>query len=363
MNLDSRFFSIAFLFAGLLLGVFVFNKDNIEFEKEFSPDLMKWFQRGKIFKYKSAYDIFYVYQDLNIPIELDNEVNKHFNDQLTETTVLFLHGFPTSSYDYHKLWDLFMTDFALSDRSPSRVDKRLRIDSLLTFDYLGYGFSDKPSDYEYSIFDMADMIERLLMFLDIKSVIIIAHDISDTVAQELLRRDNLNNQNHFKIEKCILLNGGIMTSIYKPILSQHILLNQYFGQIFADYFFRFVFFKRSFRNVFGEFAKPDDAELYDFFLAIRFKQGNHVLPKTIKYMREREQFGDVWYDALNETALPVMFIYGPADPINPRDRFPQKLRLEIPKVKLHILSDLVGHYPAYEDAFTVYSLIQKFLSY
>lgn len=78
-------------------------------------------------------------------------------------------------------------------------------------------------------------------------------------------------------------------------------------------------------------------------------------------MKEREEFGSIWYDALNETSLPVLFIYGPDDPINPRDKFPQKLREDLPRVKLSILSEMVGHYPQFEDSFTVFQLIKNFL--
>ena len=56
-----------------------------------------------------------------------------------------------------------------------------------------------------------------------------------------------------------------------------------------------------------------------------------------------------------------MFIYGPADPINPGSTFPKKLKTDIPSIKLKILSDLVGHYPQYEDHFTVFGLIKNFL--
>ena len=71
--------------------------------------------------------------------------------------------------------------------------------------------------------------------------------------------------------------------------------------------------------------------------------------------------GDIWYDALNETKLSVMFVYGPADPINPADRFPKRLRADIPAIKLRVLSEMVGHYPQLEDHFTVYGLIKSFL--
>ena len=78
-------------------------------------------------------------------------------------------------------------------------------------------------------------------------------------------------------------------------------------------------------------------------------------------MQEREEYGSIWYDAINETTMPVFFIYGPADPINPRSKFPTKLRKELPRVKLTVLSEMIGHYPHFEDSYTVFELIKNIL--
>jgi pimeloyl-ACP methyl ester carboxylesterase len=320
---------------------------NENFVKEqFSSNLKGWLGKGKTFIYKEVHQIFYVQEKLNGNDETSSDPS---------FAILFLHGFPTSSYDFIKLWPQLQ-----SINNELVASAQIKYSSMIAFDYLGYGFSDKPENYEYNIFDMADLAEKLLLHLNIQNVFLIAHDVGDTMALELLRRENLKNQNHFRIDKCVLLNGGIMTSIYKPILSQHIMRNDYLKNIFASYLFKYPFFKYSFRKVFGELNPPSESELYDFFLTVVFKGGNRILPLTINYMTEREQFGDVWLNALNETEVPVMFIYGPADPINPRDTFPAKMRSDLPQVNLKVLSDMVGHYPQYEDPFTVFSLIRQF---
>lgn len=189
----------------------------------------------------------------------------------------------------------------------------------------------------------------------------VAHDASDSVAQELIRRDNLKNQNHFSILKCVLFNGGIFTSIYRPRIGQELLRTQFVGPYFANYFFQYFFFKPMFAAIFGSLNQPTSTDLYDFYLTIKYNHGNQVLPRTIRYMNEREQYGDVWIDALNETVVPVLFIFGPADPINPKDKFPLQMKRDLPFVKLAILSDLVGHYPQWEDPFTVFAIIKEFL--
>ena len=347
MLFNNRIFPFVVLFVSLIVAIYFYDENYNNIEEDFSYNLKNWFNKGKYFNYKNQHKIFYVHEQLKNS-KLVNEEDK--------VSVLFLHGFPTSSYDYYKIWNLFTADYLNENLNLNK-----NISSIVTFDYLGYGFSDKPLDYEYNIFDMADLAEHLILHLHIRTLVLIAHDVGDTVAAEIIRRDNLKNRNHFKLVKAVLLNGGIITSVYKPILSQKVLRASPLNFVFAKYLFKSILFQHSFKQVFGQFNQPNSTDLKDFYYTIKYNKGNQVLPLTIEYMTEREQYGDVWYDALNETSLPLMFIYGPADPINPYSTFPQKLKTDIPKIKLMVLSDLVGHYPQYEDSFTVFELIKSFL--
>ena len=64
--------------------------------------------------------------------------------------LLCLHGFPTSSHDYHKVWA------ALSERF-----------SLVAFDMLGYGFSAKPTQTNYTTALQADVLEAVISSLGV----------------------------------------------------------------------------------------------------------------------------------------------------------------------------------------------------
>ena len=56
-------------------------------------------------------------------------------------TIVIIHGFPSSSFDYHKI-DL------------SELQK---FGNVLIYDHIGFGFSDKPAtDFTYSIMELAD---------------------------------------------------------------------------------------------------------------------------------------------------------------------------------------------------------------
>src|SRR5579872_5132875 len=87
-------------------------------------------------------------------------------------TLLCIHGFPTASWDWQPLWAGLEPAFA----------------RVLAADMIGFGWSAKPRDYEYSISDQADLHEALLREQDVSRYHILAHDYGDTVAQELLAR-------------------------------------------------------------------------------------------------------------------------------------------------------------------------------
>ena len=123
-------------------------------EGEFSGALRAWMSRGKYMAYKNAHRIFYIAEHL-VPAIGAVEPEDH--------AVLFLHGFPTSSFDFARVWK----QFASPESSLRTASQLINVTHLVTFDYLGYGFSDKPLDYDdhYSIFDMADMVDKLLLHL------------------------------------------------------------------------------------------------------------------------------------------------------------------------------------------------------
>ena len=88
------------------------------------------------------------------------------------SVLLCLHGFPTSSFDYRKVWNDLSARF-----------------TLLAPDLIGYGFSAKPIDLNYTTFAQADLIAELLEHLGVSRVHILAHDYGNTITQELLARD------------------------------------------------------------------------------------------------------------------------------------------------------------------------------
>ena len=131
-----------------------------EKEKFLSENAREWLRKGNFFTYNSKYKIFYILEKIN-DVSKNIEEKSSASVQNGDLVNVFLHGCPRSSFDFKKIWDQFLS---------SKERKSNSNQYLLSFDYLGYGFSDKPLDYTYSIFVKADMIERIFLQLNINNI-------------------------------------------------------------------------------------------------------------------------------------------------------------------------------------------------
>ncbi|HRH40706.1 MAG TPA: alpha/beta hydrolase [Pyrinomonadaceae bacterium] len=259
--------------------------------------------------------------------------NKIFYQQSSESdeVLLCLHGFPTSSFDYHKIWQ------QLSERF-----------SVLAFDMIGYGFSDKPANLAYTTFEQVDILQALVEHLEIKKVHILAHDYGNTITQELLARAEENRLN-FTIESICLLNGALFPETHRPILAQKILISPLgflFGKLITD-----SRFKQGLASVFGKNTQPTEAELNDFVTLFRHNNGKKIAYKLIRYMTERAKYRERWVGALTRTTVPLRFINGLADPVSGA-HLVKRFREVLPHKDIIELIE-IGHFPHFETPETI----------
>lgn len=65
--------------------------------------------------------------------------------------------------------------------------------SILTFDFIGFGDSDKPDDFEYTLEQHAEIAYKLIQQFDPKTVSLVAHSMGGTIGLLLAQKlDNLN---------------------------------------------------------------------------------------------------------------------------------------------------------------------------
>jgi pimeloyl-ACP methyl ester carboxylesterase len=252
----------------------------------------------------------------------------------TGTPLLLLHGFPTSSFDFHVLWEL------LGDRS------------LVTLDLPGFGLSEKPP-VPNSLLRQADVVETALSDLGIGEAALVAHDMGTSVATELLARA-LDGRATFTTRGALLFNGSIVIERASLTVGQR-LLRSPLGPLAAR-----LTSGRSFRRALartfspGHPMAPQEADAA-WWLMHR-DRGERHLHRLVHYLGERTRYADRWHGAIRDWRGHLELLWGLQDPVATTAVLGavQSLR---PQAPVHELADL-GHYPQVEDPPRVAAIVR-----
>jgi pimeloyl-ACP methyl ester carboxylesterase len=243
-------------------------------------------------------------------------------------TVLLLHGFPTSSYDYAEL---------LPALSASR--------RVVMVDLPGFGLSSKPRSYGYSLLAQTDVLVEALRQLGVREAHVVAHDMGTSIACELLAR-RAESSLPLTLRSLTLMNGSVYQDMAHLTPSQRLLRRPLLGPLFARLSSRAAF-KLQFRKL---FANPDavpQAELDRLWELLTYGDGKLRLPQVVGYMKERMQRAERWHTPLRRLDLPSLILWGRQDPVAVF-AIAERLAREVPGSRLLTLDEL-GHYPQLED--------------
>jgi pimeloyl-ACP methyl ester carboxylesterase len=240
--------------------------------------------------------------------------------------LLFLHGFPSSSYDWRPLFDL---------RPPG--------EATLAFDFLGFGLSEKPRDHTYTLAWQADAAEELVRRAGSPPVFVVGHDMGTSVATELMARD-LRGELTMNMTGALLFNGSLLLHLAKPTLGQNLLrsrLGPLFSRLTSERGFR-----AQFSRVFSAEHPLSAEEAADQWSLIAHGGGQRIAHRTINYMTERERFTDRWHGAIRDWPKPLALAWGMQDPVA-RVEVLRGLQALRPGVETTELPD-AAHYPQIE---------------
>jgi pimeloyl-ACP methyl ester carboxylesterase len=246
-------------------------------------------------------------------------------------TILMLHGFPSSSYDWR----------ALLETEPMRER------DVLAFDFLGFGLSDKPPGRN-SLLRQADVTEELVERYTSGSVFLVAHDMGTSVSTELLARQ-LDGRLPFEITGSVLFNGSMLLHLATLTLGQKLLRTRA-GPLLARLSSE-RFFRQQLGSVFSPAHPMSAEEGADQWSLLAHAGGDRRGHDLIAYQDERERYAERWHGAIRDWPGPLSLLWGMKDPVATVDvlRGLQQLRPGVPGTEL---ADL-GHYPQIEDPATV----------
>ncbi len=225
----------------------------------------------------------------------------------SKDTCLLIHGFPESSFSFHKVVHGLLGQF-----------KRL-----VLIDLPGYGFSDKPEDdYSYSLVAQADAMLSVWHQMGVQGGHIICHDMGTSVATELLARSVNKLLPHWiqgGINSVTFTNGSMVLRFAKLRLMQKLLLNKTLGPTISS-LAGSAAFKRtvlSAHGASGEHAldEQDVRLLWESCCLQRGEKKNHHL---IRYLNDRRRFESTrWLPSLKIASriIPTHFCWGDADQV------------------------------------------------
>lgn len=284
-----------------------------------SAVLQQWFLNGTFFPFQQ-YALFY------------KEAGRG-------ETVVLVHGYPTCSLDWQKVWTAFAAQYRV-----------------IALDLLGFGFSDKPAGYAYSVMAHADMLEALFSHLNLTDIHVVAHDLGVGVVQELLAR-RMRDSALPAIASVVFMNGGLFAEVYRPRFIQKLLASA-MGPYIAPRIPRSMF-KKAMRKMFGAASQPTEDELDIWFEQIEYKDGRHALYGLNKAILERAAYRDRLVAPLQENLLPMLLLNGADDP-NSGAHMAQRYRELVPDAQVIELAG-IGHWPMWEAPEAVFGACHQFI--
>lgn len=261
------------------------------------------------------------------------------NGRADAPVVVLLHGYPTSSWDWNELWALLDGDFRL-----------------VALDLLGFGFSAKPCPHPYLISEQADIVEALVAALALPRFHVLAHDYGDTVAQELLTRQNALSEPRWL--SCCLLNGGLFPETHHARLIQKMMLSP-LGPLVTG-LMKEKQLHRTMGKLFGPHTQPSPELSHHFWELINFNNGRRALNKLINYIPQRILHRERWVGALQQSKVPLGLINGAVDPVSGAHMVARFLEV-VGEPAFRRSLPTIGHYPQIEAAAEVNAAFRDFV--
>lgn len=273
----------------------------------------------------------------------------------TVEPVVLLHGFPTSSFDYHLVLDAL-----------SATGRRV-----ILFDFLGFGLSDKP-DVRYGIDLHADTTVAVLDALGVERFALVTHDMGDTVGGELLARtmpegavaadpawglpagerpptsgDGPPPRWAATITRRVITNGSIYLDLAELTRGQHLLWSAPDERLDDDTSDLVAAgLVDGLAQVCHPQTMPSGAEVEAMAEMACAGDGAALLPRLIRYLDDRTRAEARYTGAIETHSSPLTIVWAQQDPVA-RAPMGEQLARRRPDATL-VRLDGVGHYPMIE---------------
>ena len=240
--------------------------------------------------------------------------------------VLIVHGFPGSSWDWSGV--------------VPQVAERTRV---VVPDMVGFGQSDKPQkgtfEDHYSLFKQADMYEAVAKKEGLTEVMLVIHDMGQSVGSELMKRQQEGTL-PFKIRHAIVFNGSTLINlvVLAPMQKKGLDAPDSLGPDMTK-----DVVMKDLNDSFGKAHPASEETLSNMADQILANEGDRVFNRQIRYMKQREEYLQRWQAGIINFNGPVSMFWGELDPISVVAMADAWKDMQ-PKIELHKWPD-VAHWP------------------
>jgi pimeloyl-ACP methyl ester carboxylesterase len=261
----------------------------------------------------------------------------HASDPKGKEGVLVVHGYPGSSWDFAGV--------------VGPVSEKTRI---VVPDMLGFGHSDTPLKGtfkdNFSLLKQADLYEAVAAKEGLETVILVAHDMGQTVGLELMARQE-ENKLPFRIKHAILLNGSTIVDLIDTTPGQEKNINAPDQALKEDppkeawYKDLDPTYGAKMHSKEGAVQAALDCQIAQIYA----KDGAKVMGNIVKYLLERKEFYDRWVGTFTGFhSAPMTVIWGLDDPVA-LESMADRVKAWRPETDLYKLEG-IGHWPSIEAA-------------
>jgi pimeloyl-ACP methyl ester carboxylesterase len=221
-------------------------------------------------------------------------------DNPAAPVLLLIHGWPTSSIDWYPV--------------ASQLSARFRVCAL---DFPGYGFSDKPLGWGYSLSRDEELIEfYLAQVIHADECVIVAHDRGDSVA--LLHAARCaEGRSATRLDHLVLSNGNIFLPLSNLTGAQRRILDPQSGPQIAAVLTASALAEGMGATTFTPPRTAGDPEVEALTVTFGHDNGTQVLHETIQYLVERSKDEQTWLTGLAAAPFPVTVVWGLYDTVSP----------------------------------------------
>ncbi len=230
--------------------------------------------------------------------------------------ILCLHGVPTSSYLYRKM-------------IPEFADKGFRG---VAIDFPGFGFSERPDDYDYSFPNLAEFSAKAAKALGLDKYHLLVHDIGGPVGFALAAKNREN------ILSLTILNTWIdvvnfkkpwpMRPFEKPVLGELELASLQ---------------HTTWQLMFNKMGVNDNSgipkeEIYAYIDLLKRDDGGKSFLKLMRNFDDSPEFRDLCFKGVQNVPYPVQAIWGADDPLLTIDHYGKEIKEVAGLKEIHQLS-------------------------